>query len=47
MRGPKGHALARCYFVVEVGTEEHRAALMPALEEAGLQIKVVVTGCKR
>ncbi len=34
-------------FVVGVSTEEHKAALMPALEEAGLQIKVVVTGCKR
>ena len=40
-------ALACGYdFTVGVGTEEHKAALMPALEEAGLQIKVVVTGCK-
>ncbi|KFA90253.1 DUF6310 domain-containing protein [Archangium violaceum] len=34
-------------FVVGGSTEEHKAALMPALEEAGLQIKVVVTRCKR
>ncbi|AKI99958.1 hypothetical protein ATI61_104624 [Archangium gephyra] len=34
-------------FVVGVSTEEHKAALMPALEEAGLRLEVVVTGCKR
>lgn len=41
-------ALACRYgFTVGVSTEEHKAALMAALEEAGLRIKVVVTGCKR
>lgn len=34
-------------FTVGVSTEEHKAALMAAQEEAGLRIKVVVTGCKR
>jgi hypothetical protein len=41
-------ALACGYdFTVGVSTEVHKAALMAALEEAGLRIKVVVTGCKR
>jgi len=41
-------ALACGYaFMVGVSTEEHKAALIPALEEAGLRVKVVVTGCKR
>jgi hypothetical protein len=41
-------ALACGYdFTVGVSTEEHKAALMAALEAVGLRIKVVVTGCKR
>jgi hypothetical protein len=41
-------ALACGYdFTVGVSTEAHKAALIAALEEAGLRIRVVVTGCKR
>jgi hypothetical protein len=41
-------ALACGYeFTVGVSTEEHKASLMAALEEAGLRIRIVVTGCKR